>query len=273
MAVEFPALTPVEQSSYLTLCGRALDSRSPRSILRDTLSDQVAVTLGQDPTKFPMAASSMRDVALRAKKLDGVVRSFVEAHSDAVVLDLGVGFDNRAFRVDTPNTVDWYEVDFPGVATIRQEVLPARRNVHTIAADLADEHWLDQVPNDRPAVIVADGLVAFLAQDDLISLLNRLIGHFPSGDIAFNGYTRFHVWAIKRYKGAASIADLVINPGFDDPHAPEQWAPGLRLKEEIFLTRAPEIATYPVAIRLFTRLAALSENFSRRGTTVLHYTF
>ncbi|GAA1594031.1 class I SAM-dependent methyltransferase [Kribbella hippodromi] len=273
MAIEVPALTPVEESSYLTLCGRALDSRSPRSILRDTLADEVAVKVGQDPAKFPMAASSMRDVALRAKKLDGVVREFVAAHPDAVVLDLGVGLDNRAFRVDTPSTVDWYEVDLPGVAAVRRQVVPARPNVHTIAADLADEHWIDQVPSDRPAVVVADGLVAFLGQDDLVGLLNRLISHFPGGDIAFNGYTRFHVWAIKRYKGAASIADLVINPGFDDPHAPEQWAPGLHLREEIFLTRAPEIATYPLAIRLFTRFAALSEGFSRRGTTVLHYTF
>lgn len=60
-------------------------------------------------------------------------------------------------------------------------------------------------------MIVADGLVAFLAQEDFISLLNRLTSHFPSGELAFNGYTRFHVWALKRYRGTHSIADVVAN--------------------------------------------------------------
>jgi O-methyltransferase involved in polyketide biosynthesis len=42
-------------------------------------------------------------------------------------------------------------------------------------------------------VIVADGLMAFLTQQDMISLLNRLIDHFPSGELAFNGHTRFAI--------------------------------------------------------------------------------
>ena len=43
--------------------------------------------------------------------------------------------------------------------------------------------WLDALPGDRPALIVADGLMGFLTQDELVSLLDRLIDHFPSGEI------------------------------------------------------------------------------------------
>jgi len=35
----------------------------------------------------------------------------------------------------------------------------------------------------------------------------------------------------------------------------------------------PEVALYPTALRRFTRLAAHSTTWSRRGTTVLHYRF
>jgi O-methyltransferase involved in polyketide biosynthesis len=122
-------------------------------------------------------------------------------------------------------------------------------------------------------VIVADGLIAFLAQDAFVTLLHRLVDHFPSGEIAFNGYTRFHMWVLKRYRGTASIADVVANPGFDDPHDPERWEPRLRLAQEILLTREPEVAEYPPALRLITRLAAHSTAISRRGTTVLRYRF
>ena len=50
-------------------------------------------------------------------------------------------------------------------------------------------------------MIVADGLLAFLTQEDLISLLDRLVSQFPSGEVAFNGYSRFAIWAAKHYHG------------------------------------------------------------------------
>jgi O-methyltransferase involved in polyketide biosynthesis len=122
-------------------------------------------------------------------------------------------------------------------------------------------------------VIVADGALAFLTQDGMIALLNRFIRHFPSGEVAFNGYTRFAIWAAKHYHGTQSVADLIQSPGFDDPREPERWNPSLKLVKEILLTREPEVAEFPLALRLVTRLAAHSAAWSRRGTTVLHYRF
>jgi O-methyltransferase involved in polyketide biosynthesis len=120
---------------------------------------------------------------------------------------------------------------------------------------------------------VADGLLAFLAQEDMISLLNRLTGHFLFGEVAFNGYSRFAIWAAKHYHGTQSVADLIKSPGFDDPREPERWDVGLKLIEEILLTREPEVAEFPPALRVANRLAARSAAWSRRGTTVLHYRF
>ena len=94
-----------------------------------------------------------------------------------------------------------------------------------MGADLTGADWLDAIPTDRPAVIVADGLMAFLTLDEMASLLNRLITHLPSGEIAFNSYTRFAIWAAKHSHGTRSVADLVNSPGFDDPREPERWNP------------------------------------------------
>src|SRR5215208_2112562 len=172
-----------------------------------------------------------------------------------------------------PYTVDWYDVDFPEVITARRQLIPDRANAHGVGTDLTDPNWLDAIPTARPAVIVADGLLAFLTQEDMISLLKRLTSHFPSGEVAFNGYSRFAIWAAKHYHGTQSVADLIKSAGFDDPREPERWNPSLRLVEEILLTREPEVAEFPPALRLFTRLSAHSTAWSRRGTTVLHYRF
>lgn len=273
MTITLPTFTPIEDSMFLTLCGRALESRFPHSILRDTAADEIVKKLHYDADRFHLSTSPILNIAHRSKKLDEVVESFIGRHPDAVVLDLGVGLDTRMLRVAPPPTVQWYDVDFPRVIAAREELITAPPNAHGIGTDVTDPDWLESVPSDRPAVIVADGLLAFLAQDDMIALLDRLIAHFPSGEIAFNGYSRFAIWAAKHYHGTQSVADLIKSPGFDDPREPEKWNPRLTLAREILLTREPEVAAFPFALREFTRLSAHSAAWSRKGTTVLHYRF
>jgi O-methyltransferase involved in polyketide biosynthesis len=273
MSVTQPAFTAIEETLFLTPCGRALDNHLPHPILADPMAEQIVHTLGYDCDRFHLSASPIINIAHRAKKLDEVAQQFIARHPDAVGLDLGAGLDTRVFRISPPATVDWYDIDYPEVIAARKQLLPARANAQMIGADLTDPGWLDTIPSGRPAVIVADGLMAFLTQDDLISLLSRLVGHFPSGEVAFNGYSHFAIWAAKHYHGTQSVAALIRSPGFDDPHQPERWNPRLQLAREILLTREPEVAQFPTALRLFTRLAAHSTTWSRRGTTVLQYRF
>lgn len=273
MTIELPELTPLEDSMFLTLCGRALDSRLPGSILHDTAADEIVRRLDYDPSRFHLSTSPILNIAHRSKKLDEVVEGFIDLHSSAVVIDLGVGLDTRIDRVKPAPSVDWYNVDFPNVIATRQQVLDAAPGEHDLAADVTDPRWLDQIPGDRSAVIVADGLLAFLAEADMVALLKRLVDHFPKGRIAFNGYTRFAIWAAKHYHGTQSVAQLIRSPGFDDPHEPERWDPRLQLSREILLSREPEVDSFPPALRWFTHLAAHSEAWSRRGTTVLVYDF
>ncbi|MFI6595815.1 class I SAM-dependent methyltransferase [Nonomuraea sp. NPDC050536] len=273
MGITLPEFTPMENSLWLTLCGKALDSRLEDPILADTMADEIVRKLGYDCDRFHMSTNPILLIAQRAKKLDEVAAGFIARNPGAIGLDLGAGLDSRVFRLDPPPGVDWYDVDFPDVITARQRVLPERPGAHGIGTDLTDPHWLDAVPTGRPAVIVADGLLAFLTPDDMIALMNRLIDHFPHGEIAFNGYSRFAIWAAKRYRGTQSVADLLKSPGFDDPREPESWNPRIKLVREILLTREPEVAQFPTALRLFTQLASLSAWWSRHGTTVLHYRF
>jgi O-methyltransferase involved in polyketide biosynthesis len=280
MSITLPALTPAQESLFLTLAGRALDSRLPQPFLGDTMADEVLSKSGYDIAKFPALTSRLLspklkafDIAVRAKRLDEVASRFVDHHPDAVALDLGAGLDSRMLRVNPPSTVSWYDVDFPEIVDLRRRLLPEHVSARSIGADLTDPNWLDEVPTDLPAVIVADGLIAFLPQDDFVSLLNRLTNHFPSGEIAFNLYTTWAVWGAKRMK---AISSDVVNPGFNDPRQPERWVPGLKLVEEIFLTRAPEVAEFSRIVRFVTAidLVARSATVSRMvGTTLERYSF
>ena len=115
--------------------------------------------------------------------------------------------------------------------------------------------------------------MGFLSQDELVSLLNRLVSHFPSGEMVFNSYTKFAIWAAKHSRGTQSVAGLVKFPGFDDPREPESWNPKLKLVKEILLSREPEVSQLPSALRLYYQQQAHGTAWSRKGTIVLHYRF
>ena len=281
MSIALPEFTPAQESLFLTLGSRALDSRLPRPFLGDTIADEIITTIGYRLDKFPQLntrlldrRSKVFDVAVRAKILDEMVRRFVLLRPDAVVLDLGAGLDGRISRVKPPPTVEWYDVDFPEVVALRQHLLPRSANAHNVGADLTDPDWLHDIPRDRPAMIVADGVVLFLAEDHFVSLLNRLTAHFPRGELALNAYTTYAMWTFKHSRAMRAIAGDMANPGINDPRQLEQWVDGLTLLDEVFLTRAPEVAELPLIGRLTSRLAARSAKLSRiMATVVLRYRF
>jgi O-methyltransferase involved in polyketide biosynthesis len=209
--------------------------------------------------------------------LDDRVRDFIKQHPDAVVVDLGAGLDNGFYRVDPPPSVDWYSVDLPGIISLRDEVLPANPRSHAVPVSLAEKDWPDTIPADRPTILVADGLFAFLTEPVIVGIFRRITDHFRSGQLAFNDYGgigRFSRLAIKLYPQQMfkDIGSQWGYPGFKDAHHPETWNPRMRLVEEASLTHAPEVDLFPTWLRIATRLTGKSKAGARHGR-ILRYAF
>jgi O-methyltransferase involved in polyketide biosynthesis len=132
--VDVSDLSPLEQTALLTQYARALDSRWPRPILRDTLADEIVNRIDYDFAALGVPNSVVCQSALRAKMLDDRVRAFTAEHPNAVVVDLGAGLDTGLFRVDPPAAVDWYSVDLPGVIALRNRLMPLHERGHSITA-------------------------------------------------------------------------------------------------------------------------------------------
>jgi O-methyltransferase involved in polyketide biosynthesis len=277
MGIATTELSPIEQTAFLTEYARALDSRWPRPILGDTLAHEVVGKIDYDFAGLGVQTSVVCQTALRAKMLDDRVRAFISLHPDAVVVDLGAGLDSGYYRVQPPSTVDWYSVDLPGIAALRDQVLPVAAQSHSVPVSLADEHWPDAIPADRPTMLVADGLFAFLTEAQIIAVFRRITDHFGSGELAFNDYGRIG-WmsrvAVKLYpqKMFKDVGSQFEYPGFKDAHHPETWAPRIRLVEEASMTNAPEVDLFPGWIRVATKLSGMS-NTGRRKARILRYAF
>ncbi|OBB05936.1 GlcNAc transferase [Mycolicibacterium fortuitum] len=277
MGIATTGLTPIEETAFLTLYARALDSRWGRPILGDTMADETVSRLDYDFAGLGVQTSVVCQSALRAKMLDDRVRVFVAEHPDAVVVDLGGGLDSGVHRIAPPPTVDWYSVDLPGISELRECVIPPLPQAHNVAASLADPDWTDPIPSDRPTILVADGLFAFLSEPVIIGVFRKITEHFDSGEVAFNDYGRIG-WisrAALKFFPAKMFKDVGRQwgyPGFKDAHHPETWTPQLRLIEESSLTHQPEVDRFPAALRIATRLSGLSEATARKAR-ILRYRF
>src|SRR5271163_288369 len=273
MGIAITELTPVERPTFVTEYARALDSRWPRPIPGDTLADEIVAKIDYDFHALGVPSSVVCQTALRAKMLDDRVRRFISQHPDAVVVDLGAGLDTGMLRVAPPATVDWYNVDLPNIIALRDELVPTDDDAHSVAASLADDAWTDQIPPNRPTMLVADGLLAFLSESVIINLFRHIPEHFRSGELALNDYGRVSRSSLLAMKVVFSaVGNQWVYRGFNDAHVPETWSPRLALVEETSLFHAPEVDLYPAAARVSTRLMGMTKGGARTAR-ILRYRF
>jgi O-methyltransferase involved in polyketide biosynthesis len=277
LKINVDGLSPVEQTAFLTLYARALDSCCRRPILFDSRADDVAGKLNYDFDALHVPASVRCPVALRTKMLDERVRMFVTEHPDAIVVDLGAGLDNGIARSRPPATVDWYNVDLPAVIALRDAVLPAGQHEHSVGARIGDPGWVDAIPADRPTILVADGLTGFLSEPVIVELFHTVTDHFRTGELAFNDYGRIGrvsrtAMKLAPQRSVKAFGSNWNNPGFADARCAEEWNPRLTLVEETSLADAPEAGLFPLHLRLVNRLARHIPALARRAR-ILRYRF
>jgi O-methyltransferase involved in polyketide biosynthesis len=91
---------------------------------------------------------------------------------------------------------------------------------------VTDFGWLDQVPSDRPALIVAEGLTMYLTTEDGTELLRRLVAKFPSGQLICDVFSKLGI-KLQKLNPVVRKAKATLYWGIDDPHEFERY--GLRL--------------------------------------------
>ncbi|HEX9833224.1 MAG TPA: class I SAM-dependent methyltransferase [Mycobacterium sp.] len=286
MTLTIDHLTPLEKTLLITLTGRALDARTKNPLLGDDLADKILDRLGPDVGSVKLSSTVKIAVPIRTMMLDRVVAGFIAAHPNAVVVELGCGLETRMHRLSPPATVDWYDVDLPAVIALRRRMIPELQDAHLIAASLTDPNWLDGIPRDRPAIAVADGVVAFLTEADNKQIFTALTDHFTAGgELAFNIGTRLAA----RMMGFLGVLRAVGFPkgyrgyGIDDPHDIERLNPRLMFVEEQLGAQAVDslsdsrsrawAAQIPWPTRMLAKWFAHWRAQARRGVWIVRYRY
>ena len=249
----------VEWTNLCTLYLRAYENGSLAPILGDQAASDAVDRIEYDWARMRRAMRPRTNqylVTVRAKQFDKWSTDFLRRYPDAVVLHLGCGMDTRALRLHPPETVQWFDVDQPNVIALRRKLYDDRDGYRMIGSSVTDDAWLDEIPTDRPMLMVAEGLVMYLTEPEVRTLLQRLTDRFTRGELAFDTTSPMGPRLSK------VLTKGITKWGIRDVHELEQWNPRLRSLEH-----APVVALYEcipsMPVRLLWRLtyATPARNF------------
>jgi O-methyltransferase involved in polyketide biosynthesis len=249
-------LSGAQETMLATLYGRALDSQSPDPVLHDVAAAEAVKRIDYDFSKTRMKGTQAVGVAIRAKVLDTWTSSFLASQPSATVLHLACGLDTRVQRLAPPPSVRWFDVDYPEVMELRPRLLPEPSgDYHTIASSVTSSEWLSTVPNDRPTVVVFEGLSMYLTENDGQSLIRRLTSHFPSGQLLFDVYGSMGI-KLQKLVPAVRNAGATLHWGVDDPSEIEALHPGLRCLDALRSVDMPGLDKLPLSGRVSLAVVA-----------------
>ena len=204
----------VQETLILPLYSRKLCSELYPNLYRDEtavrLIDQIDYdfSVAEKNSRSLMQRFGALEVAMRQCDLAWEVRDYLKTHPCAAVVNLGCGLDNTGRACDN-GRCKIYNLDFPDVIALRQQLLPAGEREQNIPCDLKDPAWFDKIDASGGAVFFASGVFYYFLTQQVRELVQGMADAFPGGVLVFDAANRTAVKMIaKTWLKTARIKDV-----------------------------------------------------------------
>ncbi len=136
-------------------------------------------------------------------------------------------------------------MDVPEVVELRRKLLPSPKGDYTLLGiDVTDPTWLDDIPSDRPTLVIMEGLLMYLTEEEGKGLLRRLVERFPGGALLFDcippAALQFQNWT-----GHLPATGATFSWAIGDPKDIETVHEKLKLKEDLLTVEQLGFDGYP----------------------------
>ena len=128
----------VQETLVIPLYARKMCSQLVPSLYQDRTAAELIEGIDYDfsvlerKSRSTLQRFGFLEVAMRQYDLAWEVRDYLKAHPDAAVVNLGCGLDNTGRRCDN-GRCRLYNLDFPDVIVLRNELLPPPGNGRRIS--------------------------------------------------------------------------------------------------------------------------------------------
>ena len=194
----------VQETLILPLYSRKLCTELYPNLYRDEtavrLLDQIDYDFSEaeENSRSLMQRFGALEVATRQSDLAFEVRDYLKGHPNAAVVNLGCGLDNTGRACDN-GRCKIYNLDFPDVIALRQQLLPAGDREQNIPCDLKDTAWFSKIDASRGAVFFASGVFYYFLTQQVRELVRGMADAFPGSVLVFDAANRTAVKMIAKH--------------------------------------------------------------------------
>jgi len=241
-------LSAVSSTLLIPLVARARETFRSDRLFEDPEAVRLFEALRQPIGNTALDRITQLSIAIRTKLLDLEVANDLRLHSEAIV-NLGAGLCTRFERLGRPGS-DWIELDLPEVIALRRQLLDETASHRFIASSVLDFGWMDSIPAAAP-LFIAEGLLMYLEESEVQSLLTTLADRFPGSRILLEvlsstGGTWSLIQPWLRRSGARFRWTLTHTRDV------ERWGHGIHVEREwMYLDHYPERWGMLRALRVF----------------------
>ena len=204
----------VQETLIIPLYARKVCSELYPNLYRDETAIRLIDQIDYDFSAAEKNARSLMqrfgslEVAMRQNDLAFEVRDYLKTHPKAAVVNLGCGLDSTGRACDN-GSCKMYNLDFPAVISVRDELLPAGEREENIPCDLNDTAWFSRIDASGGAVFFASGVFYYFLTEQVKALVQGMADAFPGGVLVFDAANRTAVKMIaKTWLKSAKIKDV-----------------------------------------------------------------
>lgn len=242
---------------------RARETERPDALFRDPYAERLAGKLGVDiANTLPEGNSHAWAWVARTYLFDQFITRELQQGVD-LVLNLAAGLDARPYRMKMPASLQWIEVDLPGILTYKEGILGNEKpscKLERIRLDLSDgdgRRVLFAELNTRAnrILVLTEGLIIYLSAEEVAALAKDLAAgvHFQRWilDLSSPGLLRMMQRTTGKQLsqvGAPFKFAPAEGPAFFQPHG---WEP---MEVKGLLKTATQFKRPPFFLRILGRL-------------------
>jgi methyltransferase (TIGR00027 family) len=173
----------VSDTSLWVAYYRAEESKRTDPLFKDLLAEKLAGERGKKIAEDMKDSSRYSEwtVVLRTVVIDAYIEKIVSEGIDTII-NLGAGLDTRPYRMKLPSNLNWIEVDYPTIVTMKNNQLKNERpkcGLSRVGLDLSDaqkrKDFLQQAATESTKIaVLTEGVVLYLTEEQVSDLATDL---------------------------------------------------------------------------------------------------
>ena len=181
----------VQETLVIPLYGRKICTEIYPSLYKDDTAKRLIEQIDYDFTNLKKQAKKMiyrfgfLEVAMRQNDLAYEIKDYLKTHPHASVVNLGCGLDNTG-RVCDNGMCKIYNLDFPDVIKVREQLLPCQERETNLAYDLNNTEWFDRIDKSDGVFFFASGVFYYFLTEQVRELVKKSASFFPGSRLVFD---------------------------------------------------------------------------------------